>query len=118
MDRDSSAGVDRRSFLGLTAGAVAAGIAGALPLVSPARAEAADASVAAAPAQQALPAASPAAKHLAAAMQERFKSAIDPARIGEIEQGIDGSLQMLGDLAKVPLSNADEPAFVFSAMHP
>ena len=52
---------------------------------------------------------------LAAIVKLRYGSRLDEAALKEITRSLDGSLKSAAALRKVPLDNADEPAFVFRA---
>jgi len=50
---------------------------------------------------------------LAEIVRLRYTSRLDGAAVKEITRGIEGNLKSASTLRKIPLDNADEPAFVF-----
>ncbi len=101
---------ERRRFLG-TAAATAAAAAALAGCKSRGAGSASSAS-------SSSPPPSPVAKHLTAAIHERYKAAISTARLPEIEEGIGGAVGYADALAKIPVANGEEPAFVFIALKP
>jgi len=73
----------------------------------------------AAPPEPSAPESSPApgaeARALSKIVHLRYGSRLDHAALKEITRGLDGGLKSAASLRKVPLINADEPAFLFRA---